>query len=168
MPAQAPALIPAAADALGALGAHIRQRRKALRVSATTAAEAAGMSRVTLHRIERGEASVTMGAYANAMAALGVQIQIVDPATPQQPASADAARSPARTGEGPDRIRLADYPQLKALAWHRPGVTELAPDEALNLYERNWRHVDQAQLDAREQALIDALVRGVGKGHLLV
>jgi transcriptional regulator with XRE-family HTH domain len=36
---------------------------KALKVSATTAAEAAGMSRMTLHRIERGEPSVTMGAY---------------------------------------------------------------------------------------------------------
>lgn len=168
MPAQAPTLIPAASDALGALGARIRQRRKALRVSATTAAESAGMSRVTLHRIERGEASVTMGAYANAMAALGVQIQIVDGQTQQRLADAEVASPLAGVGELPDRINLTDYPQLKSLAWHRPGVTELAPQEALNLYERNWRHVDQAQLGIRERALIDALVRGVGKGHLLV
>ncbi|RYF34183.1 MAG: XRE family transcriptional regulator, partial [Comamonadaceae bacterium] len=78
MPSKAPVLQPTASVVLGGLGASIRQRRKALRVSAGNAAEAAGMSRVTLHRIERGEASVTMGAYANAMAALGVQIRIVD------------------------------------------------------------------------------------------
>ena len=36
------------------LGAQIRARRKALGVSATAAAESAGMSRVTLHRIEKG------------------------------------------------------------------------------------------------------------------
>ncbi len=41
------------AGALPALGAGIRARRKQLRVSATAAAEAAGLSRVTLHRIER-------------------------------------------------------------------------------------------------------------------
>jgi len=39
----------------------LAEKRKALRVSATVAAEAAGMSRVTLHRIEKGEPSVTMG-----------------------------------------------------------------------------------------------------------
>ncbi|MFG6415730.1 helix-turn-helix domain-containing protein [Roseateles sp. DC23W] len=43
------------------LGARIRAQRQRQRVSATHAAEAAGLSRVTLHRIERGEPSVTMG-----------------------------------------------------------------------------------------------------------
>ena len=37
------------------LGARIRARRKSLGVNATAAAESAGMSRVTLHRIEKGE-----------------------------------------------------------------------------------------------------------------
>ena len=39
---------------LQALGAQIRAQRKALGVSATVIAEAAGVSRVTLHRIEKG------------------------------------------------------------------------------------------------------------------
>lgn len=46
-------------------------RRKALRITATSTAEAAGLSRVTLHRIERGEPAVTMGADLNRMAAPG-------------------------------------------------------------------------------------------------
>lgn len=160
MPAQAPALHPTASGVLVTLGARIRERRKALRVSAITAAEAAGMSRVTLHRIERGEASVTMGAYANAMAALGVQIRIAEASEPANLASPVAA--------APQRIRLADYPQLKQLAWHAPGVDEVTPEEALALYERNWRHIDQGRIDARERALIDTLVAVQGKGHLLV
>ncbi|MDM0057964.1 helix-turn-helix domain-containing protein [Variovorax fucosicus] len=167
MPAQAPKLDSAAAATLGALGARIRERRKALRVSATTAAEAAGMSRVTLHRIEQGGASVTMGAYANAMAALGVQIQFVD--VPQPAGSAlDPVTSAGGEAVAPQRIRLADYPQLKQLAWHVPGATDLTPEEALSLYERNWRHVEQGKVEARERALIDTLVRTLGKGHLLV
>ncbi len=160
MPSQAPALHPTASSVLGTLGTHIRQRRKAMGVSATTAAEAAGMSRVTLHRIERGEASVTMGAYANAMAALGVRIQIAavsGPATTVDPVAV-----------APRRIRLLDYPQLKQLAWHAPGADDVTPEEALALYERNWRHIDHVGIDPRERALIDTLVAVQGKGHLLV
>src|SRR3990167_1511363 len=60
---------------LQALGAQIRSQRKALRLSATVTAEAAGVSRVTLHRIEKGEASVAIGAWCNALAALGMTLQ---------------------------------------------------------------------------------------------
>jgi transcriptional regulator with XRE-family HTH domain len=72
---------------LAELGERIREHRKRLKVSAVATAEAAGMSRVTLHRIERGEASVTIGAYMNAVAALGLDLRVVDPgevaATPE-------------------------------------------------------------------------------------
>jgi len=134
-------------------------------VSATTASEAAGLSRVTLHRIERGEPSVTIGAYANAMAALGMEIRVVDGGDAAQ---AEANAPVAARASKARRILLADYPQLKQLAWHIPGATELTPEEALGLYERNWRHVDASQLQANERAMIDSLVRTVGKGKLLV
>ena len=62
MPAAAPPLPDHLGPRLQALGERIRAQRKQHRLSAATAAEAAGMSRVTLHRIERGEPSVTMGA----------------------------------------------------------------------------------------------------------
>lgn len=157
MPASLSAIGPTARRQLDALGTRIRARRKSLRVSATTAAEAAGMSRVTLHRIESGEPSVTMGAYANAMAVLGLTLDVVLPAQPKPEVQA-----------APGKIRLADYPQLRRIGWQLPDGAELTPEEALNLYERNWRHVDRAGMDARENELLEALIRGPGKGHLLV
>ena len=68
----------------------------------------------------------------------------------------------------PDRVRLNDYPQLKHLAWHLPGVTELSAAEALSLYERNWRHVDPTLMQPGERALLQLLVTQLGGGRLLV
>jgi transcriptional regulator with XRE-family HTH domain len=160
MPARAPQPDAATTTRLGALGRGIRARRKALGVSAQAAAEAAGMSRVTWHRIEGGEPSVTMGAYLNALGALGLEIHVGGP-----------AGAPAATREAavlPEHIELAHYPQLRRLAWHAPGATTLTPAEALNLYERHWRHLDREALQPAEQDLIDALRRERGGGRLLV
>lgn len=53
-------------------------------------------------------------------------------------------------------VRLADYPQLRDLAWNR--VDDFIPaKEAFQLYERNWRLLDLALLDERERKLIARL-----------
>ena len=39
-------------------------------------------------------------------------------------------------------IRLADFPQLRMLAWNRPADAEVDEAEALALYEANWRFVE--------------------------
>ena len=155
MPAKAPLMSAPAGDLLARLGARLHARRKQLSVTATAAAESAGMSRVTWHRIERGEPSVAMGAYMSAITALGLTLELVDPAEPARPVL-------------PERVRLADFPELRRLAWQQPGVTELAPAEALALYERNWRHLDDAALQPQERALILALVSTLGGGRALV
>jgi len=65
-------------------------------------------------------------------------------------------------------IRIGDYPQLSLITWHIPNKdVELTESEALSIYERNWRHVDQAALTEEEQALIDRLVATVGHGLFL-
>ena len=155
MPAKPPQVATATAETLTRLGAQIRAQRKVLRVNATAAAEAAGISRVTLHRIEKGEPSVTMGAYINVMAALGLAFGIIVPTA--------AADVDEMKGWLPARIRLADYPQLKQLAWQVQGTDELTPAEALGIYERNARHLDMATMDARERNLIDALRVALGE-----
>ena len=160
MPALAPATGEIVATRLLALGEQIRAQRKRLGVSATTAAEAAGMSRVTLHRIERGEPSVTMGAYLNAAAALGLALGVVEPQPPPSHRSQAAGV--------PTRIRLADYPQLERLAWQFQGASDVTPAEALSLYERNWRHIEQGALAPHERALIQQLVASLGGSRLLV
>ena len=150
MPAAAPVLTPTAQALTQVLGATVRAQRKALRVSVTALAEAAGVSRVTVYRIEKGEPSVTLGAYANVLAALGLGLQAL-------PKGADAAGSAAPPGWLPARVRLADYPQLRALAWHVPGAEALSPAQAWSLYQRNARHLDAAALTPTEQQLMQAL-----------
>src|SRR3990167_8048557 len=108
MPAKPPLSSEQSAAQLHALGEQLRARRKVLRVSSTAAAEAAGMSRVTLHRIEKGEPSVTAGAWANAMAALGMTLlarNAIDAGSADQPvAPADLANWI------PVRVPLAEAP----------------------------------------------------------
>ena len=157
MPSTNPAVATLAADNLRSLGEQVRAHRKALGINATAAAEAAGMSRVTLHRIERGQPSVTMGAYANAMAALGLDFGIL------APDSVSGAASGRREGWIPARVRIADYPQLKQLAWQVHGTDELSAAEALAIYERNWRHLDLAAMEPGERELVDALRLALGR-----
>lgn len=140
---------------LEALGQRIRACRRQQKVTATDAAEAAGMSRVTLHRVERGEPSVTMGAYLSALSALGLSLQVAEPG------ASYASALPAA-------VKLDAYPALRLLAWQLPGVTELSPAQALELYERNWRHVDRDRLQPQERRLIQALADELGGGRLLV
>jgi transcriptional regulator with XRE-family HTH domain len=156
MPAAPPPVAPVGPARLAVLGERIRAARKRQRVSAVAAAEAAGISRVTLHRIERGEPTVAIGAWDAAAGAIGLSLDLLD---------ANAATEPRKL---PKRIRLRDYPQLKKLAWQLHGVDEITPADALNLYERNWRHVDRANISEDEAALIDALSRQLGGGRLLV
>ncbi len=155
MPAKAPPVPSHVATQLAMLGERIRVERERQKVTAIDAAEAAGMSRVTLHRVERGEPSVTMGAYLSAMSAVGLSLQVREPEAPWVSAL-------------PDVVRLEDYPALQQLAWQLPGVTELSPAQALDLYERNWRHLDRERLTPNERRLIQALVDELGGGRLLV
>lgn len=160
MPATAPKTSPPIQALLVQLGQQIRARRKTLGVSAIVAAEAAGMSRVTLHRIENGEPSVTMGAYLNALSALGLSLKIAEISTSVTQTVED------REGWIPAQIHLSDYPQLKQLAWQVQGTDVLTPIEALSIYERNRRHLDFDALDLKEKHLIEALQTGLGNQYV--
>jgi len=167
MPSKTPPITEQTEATLKALGQQIRARRKALRVSSTAAAEAAGMSRVTLHRIEKGEPSVTAGAWVNAMEALGMTLQARNADDAAVPGGREHPEDEAAQWI-PVRVRLADYPQLKALAWQVHGTDALTPVEALGIYERNARHLDTAAMSPAEQALLQALRTGLngGAGHV--
>ena len=158
MPSKIQTTAETVARKLVAIGLQIRTQRKALKINATVAAEASGISRVTLYRIEHGESSVTMGAYLNALAALGLDLRVV--------LATDVAPGPVVHPPLwiPARVRLADYPQLKQLAWQVHGIDELTPAEALSIYERNARHLDMQALEPSERMLIDALRVALGDG----
>jgi transcriptional regulator with XRE-family HTH domain len=163
MPAKLPRIDTATLNKLTLLGQQIRLHRKELKVTATATAEAAGLSRVTLHRIEKGEPSVSMAAYMSVTKALGLELTIspVDELIPKE------ARA-SRKGWVPAQVFIPDYPQLKQLAWQIHAATRLTPVEALNLYERNWRHLDLQNMEPHERDLVDALQIAFGKGKPLV
>jgi DNA-binding XRE family transcriptional regulator len=140
-----------AVSQLADIGQLIRQHRKSFKITANAAAETAGISRVTLHRIEKGEPTVSMGAYLNVMSALNLNFHL----SAKGDAGYDANRD--RVGQLPVRISLADYPQLKELAWHVQGVDELSLVEAHSIYERNKRFLDSENLSDSEQELIELL-----------
>ena len=136
---------------LAKIGQLIRQHRKSFKITANAAAETAGISRVTLHRIEKGEPTVSMGAYLNVISALYLNLHLS--------AKGDVGykTNSGRVGQLPVRISLADYPQLKELAWHVQGVDELSLVEAHSIYERNQRFLDIENFSDSEQELIELL-----------
>ena len=153
MPSASPYTSPEQEADLVRLGARLRERRKALGVTAVACAEAAGVSRVTLHRIESGNPSVTIGAYCNVAAAVGLHLVV-----------------PVLDGPSTERttVTVGDYPGLRGLAWQTDAGTTITETEALNLYERGWRHLDQASLTDRERAFIQHLADTYSHGELLV
>lgn len=62
-------------------------------------------------------------------------------------------------------VHIADYPALAEIAWNRSEPWIPAQD-ALGLYERNWRFVDASRLEPRERALIERLSARYGGGPL--
>lgn len=149
MPASSPHVDTAAVAGLAKLGNKIRARRQALGLTMNQTAEAAGVSRVTVHRIERGNPSVTMGAYLNVISALRMSVDL-------------NPKSSATT------VRIGDYPQLSLIAWQLGDDTEISEADAMQLYERNWRHIDHAALLPPERQFLKHLSDTWGHGRLLV
>lgn len=153
MPAKFNLKTAAPREQLLALGQQLKQHRKANKLSARAVATAAGLSRTTLHRIEAGEPSVAAGAYWAAVAALGLRCGIV-------------GGNAAETELTPEEIDLNRYPQLKLLAWHVQGTEMITPQQAWDIYTRNWRHIDDAKILPAERKLIEQLSsRFEGRGQ---
>ncbi len=161
MPSKLPHTSSAVAERIQILGETIRAHRKNLHISAQETADCAHISRVTLHRIEKGEPSVTMGAYFTVLDALGLQIQ-----ANSKPSLSEESQAGPTTSVIPSEIKLTEFPQLRQLAWHIHGLDALTPIEAFGIYDRNWRHLDETNLTPLEKSLIDALKRADAAGEL--
>ena len=156
---------------LSELGARLRLARQRRRLPAQHVADLAGISRVTLHRAELGDAAVTMGTYIKVMTAMGLGADLALLARDDKTGHLmqDARLAARRVGtDYPRRIRLAKYPQLRSIAWSLADNAEVGPTEAFQLYERNWRHVDTTAMEPAERALLAKLTATIGKGVLNV
>lgn len=131
--------------AAGVFGQALRAARKRENLSQAQLSAMAGVPRQRLIELEKGKPGVSLAAYALAVAALGLELNLK-----------------------PAKVRLADYPQLQLLAWNRPGQEHIPEREALALYERNWDHVDRDLMPPWERELIQRLVALYGNGVLHV
>jgi len=71
-----PALLPSTVFLLQEMGERLRLARLRRRLQAKQVAERAGMSVITLRKIERGDAGVTVGAYCNVLQVLQFQTDL--------------------------------------------------------------------------------------------
>ena len=73
MPRTKPVLFPPTTRQLQELGGRLRLARLRRRYAAAVVAERAGVTRMTLYRVERGDAGVALGTYASVLRVLGLQ-----------------------------------------------------------------------------------------------
>lgn len=88
--------------ALRTLGADLRDARLRRRIPAAVLAERSRISRQTLHKIERGDPSVSMGGYAAVLFALGMPDRLATLATARD----DSVGMALEAERLPGRIRL--------------------------------------------------------------
>ncbi|HEX4943381.1 MAG TPA: hypothetical protein VFV55_03445 [Usitatibacteraceae bacterium] len=96
-----------------------------------------------------------------------VELRLPSERATQLRAATAAPRFKALLGSLLDNLvlDLEAWPVLRELAWSRSGRWILAED-ALAIYERNWRFVDPRHLGKDEAALIERLKATCGAGVL--
>ncbi len=68
----------------------------------------------------------------------------------------------------PPTVVPAAFPELAKLVWNRDATHPIPCEEALQLYERNWRFVDVDHLGEPERLFIRELAETYGHGVLAV
>jgi DNA-binding XRE family transcriptional regulator len=91
------------ARALRKLGHDIRDARRRRRIPVTILAERASVSRMTLHKAEKGDPGVSLGTYATVLFSLGMVERLADVADPRH----DALGLEIDAENLPERIRLS-------------------------------------------------------------
>lgn len=61
-----------------------------------------------------------------------------------------------------EAIDVREYPELALLCWNR-ALPFISPEDALRLYEREWRLIDPARMAPRELELLRRLTDEFGE-----
>jgi transcriptional regulator with XRE-family HTH domain len=93
--------------ALRKLGHDIRDARRRRRIPVAILAERSSISRMTLHKVEKGEPGVSMGTYATVLFVLGMADRLADVADPRR----DTVGLELEEERLPERIRLSRGPR---------------------------------------------------------
>jgi transcriptional regulator with XRE-family HTH domain len=163
------------------LGARIAALRRIKRMRQQDVAAAAGLARATVREIERGSATAGIGSYLRVLEVLDALNDVnrvahlaedvadatTRPVTRVRPSRQATLVRRTHRNPGADLVHIDDYPQLAQLAWNR-AVRDIAGEDALALYEANWRFVEPDELTVHETALIERLKEKFGSGVLNV
>jgi transcriptional regulator with XRE-family HTH domain len=76
MPSKPPIVFPQEQRLLDALGERVRLARRRRGLASMAVAGRAGISRSTLHKVETGDAGVTIGSYLRVLVALGLEADL--------------------------------------------------------------------------------------------
>jgi transcriptional regulator with XRE-family HTH domain len=93
--------------ALRKLGHDLRDARRRRRIPVAILAERVSISRMTLSKVEKGDAGVSVGTYATVLFALGMADRLADVADPRH----DAVGLALEEEHLPKRIRLSQRPK---------------------------------------------------------
>lgn len=165
---QSDAVKPASSERLGAqltaeqanLISGLRKVRIERGLSISEISAVMGVDPAQVSRFESGSTNPTMATIRRYAQAVGAVFRVeTGPWTgPDENPPPHAERT----------VQVSRYPQLRAICWQLGLDAELTEQEALNRYEREWRHVDTAALTDDEHAFIDHLRQTLGGGQLLV
>src|SRR5438876_9324928 len=123
MPASSPPLRQPQAQLLVELGERLRSARLRRKLTAGAVAADAGVSRVTVHRAERGNGAIAIGTLIRIMGALDLAGDFAlltrDDKMGRllQDSRLRPRRAKAATTNPPRRIRIGRSPQLREIAW---------------------------------------------------
>lgn len=127
------ALLPATAVLLQHFGERLRLARLRRRLQAKQVAERAGMSVVTLRKVERGDSGVTMGAYLAVLQVLQLQ-KDMEKLAQEDPLGRQLQDIEGAAGMRPRRQTRAKRAHESATSEVTPGAApaeSTAPDDAL-------------------------------------
>ncbi len=165
MPRTTPQLPNALARSIEAWGSDVLAARRAQGRSAEHVALAAGITRKTLQRVERGDPAVALGIYVRVLDALGLMGSVEVPSTPARPVAIrrDPRSLDARSLAMHQSIaaKLRQQPALLGRAratidrWQAQGA-----GGAARPYLEAWRHLIDQGLDATLAAVTDPGERG--------
>jgi transcriptional regulator with XRE-family HTH domain len=110
MARQVPSILPRLGRLITGLGENLKKARLRRAYSAETVAQRAGITRKTLHRVERGDPAVALGIYARVLQALRLENDLATIARDDELGRKlqDANLGPKR--RAPKRPSLADPP----------------------------------------------------------
>jgi transcriptional regulator with XRE-family HTH domain len=161
MPRVVPSLSNRLTQSLADAGVALRATRQSQHRSAEHVAQAAGITRKTLQRVERGDASVAVGIYLRVLDALGLSngpaLQPVAPSR-RDPASLDARslamhqRIAAKVREQPALLQRA---RATIDRWQQHGASPASAP-----YLESWRHLIDQGMDVALAAAVEPSERG--------